>query len=188
VNGIFNAAICDTLAEQQLTCSLEPGLRPCGGKGFSDFQDYPDTITLQLVERVLAGSWKSREEAFEGLGRAFIRRLLADAIYGPIMRALGTDFPGVLSNLDRTLDLIKRSYPSLQKPTFEILSVSPGKATLLYAPARPNDAYDSTAFTTGFLSGLASMVQVVATIEAHPVESNPELPGQVHYQISWRVG
>lgn len=176
--GMVHKAARD-MAERRMGAEAWAALMADAGLSDEHFitaEQYPDAVTMGLVDAIGRRLGLDRDAALEAFGRHWIAYAGASA-YGRVLAMAGDDLATFIDNLDRMHASIKSTMPRAAMPSFTLLASRGDGFDILYASERTG----LTAFVRGILAAVAERFGETVDIADAPV------PGGVSFTLTRRV-
>ena len=129
--------------------------------GFVSMQQYPDSVTYDLVGAASSVLGMTPELILETFGRYWVQYVGSQA-YGELMDAAGSSLGEFLENLDHMHSRVMISYPNLTPPSFRVQSNTENEIILHYKSDRPG----LCPLVVGLLYGLADRFETRIEVDS----------------------
>lgn len=180
--GLLNRAVRDLAIGMFGT---EAWSNVCGRAGVQDdafqaMEQYPDSMTYDLVAALCEETGLSSDQALEAFGEYWIKYTGAQG-YAHLLDASGDSLPEFLHNLDDLHTRVALSFQELHPPTFTVSDETAASLSLHYYSHREGLG----PVMVGLLKGLGDRFRVEVTVEREIRPRTAE--GHVHevFHLQW---
>lgn len=181
--GLINRAVRDLTAQAFGTAVWERVAVRAGVADidFAAMDQYPDSVTYDLVGAICAETGLTADQALEAFGEFWIKYTGAEG-YGAVLSASGDTLPEFLGNLDELHARVSLSFRDLQPPSFTVEDETDRSLRLHYRSHRMGLG----PLMVGLLKGLGDRFLVDVDVTREIMPTPPDQGVHEVYSVSWR--